>query len=163
METYSALLAICAGNSPVCGEFPAQRPLTRSFDVFFDLRLIKRLSKHSLCWWFETPSLPFWRHWNNVQRNRGTLLNGGVPISNLSRLRWRIYASVNQPIAGSDNGLSPVRHQTLTWLNASMLSIRTSGTNFSEIWPKTRRFASKKMHRKCGEHHDVHFTLASMR
>ena len=45
METFSALLAICAGNSPVSGEFPAQRPVTRSFDVFFDLRLNKRLSK----------------------------------------------------------------------------------------------------------------------
>ena len=42
-----ALLAICAGNSPVTGEFPAQRPVTRSFDVFFDLRLNKRLSKQS--------------------------------------------------------------------------------------------------------------------
>ena len=39
METFSALLAIGAGNSPVYGEFPAQRPVTRSFDVFFDLRL----------------------------------------------------------------------------------------------------------------------------
>ena len=39
METFSALLAICAGNSPVLGEFPAQRPVTRSFDVFFDLHL----------------------------------------------------------------------------------------------------------------------------
>ena len=38
METFSALLAICAGNSPVPGEFPAQRPVTRSFHVFFDLR-----------------------------------------------------------------------------------------------------------------------------
>ena len=38
METFSALLAICAGNSPVSGEFPAQRPVTRSFDIFFDLR-----------------------------------------------------------------------------------------------------------------------------
>ena len=45
METFSALLAICAGNSPVPGEFPAQRPLTRSFDVFFDLYPNKRLSK----------------------------------------------------------------------------------------------------------------------
>ena len=45
METFSALLAICAGNSPVSGEFPAQRPVTQSFDVFFDLCLIKRLSK----------------------------------------------------------------------------------------------------------------------
>ena len=47
METSSALLATCAGNSPVPGEFPAQRPVTRSFDVFFDLRLNKRLSKQS--------------------------------------------------------------------------------------------------------------------
>ena len=39
METFSALLAICVGNSPVPGEFPTQRPVTRSFDVFFDLRL----------------------------------------------------------------------------------------------------------------------------
>ena len=35
MEIISALLAICAGNSLVTGEFPAQRPATRSFDVFF--------------------------------------------------------------------------------------------------------------------------------
>ena len=35
METSSALLAICVGNSPVAGEFPTQRPVTRSFDVFF--------------------------------------------------------------------------------------------------------------------------------
>ena len=45
METFSALLVICAGNSPVTSEFPAQRPVTRSFDVFFDLRPNKRLSK----------------------------------------------------------------------------------------------------------------------
>ena len=43
METFSALLAICAGNSPVPDEFPAQRPVTRSFDVFFDLHPNKRL------------------------------------------------------------------------------------------------------------------------
>ena len=34
METFSALLAICAGNSPVPGAFPTQRPVTRSFDVW---------------------------------------------------------------------------------------------------------------------------------
>ena len=54
MVTFSALLAICAGNSPVPGEFPAQRPVTRSFDVLFDLRLNKRLSKQSWGWWLET-------------------------------------------------------------------------------------------------------------
>ena len=29
----------CAGNSPVTGKFPAQRPVTRSLNFFFDLRL----------------------------------------------------------------------------------------------------------------------------
>ena len=65
METFSALLTICAGNSPVApGEFPAQRPVTRSFDVFFDLRPNKRLSKQSGGWWFKTPSRPIQRHCN---------------------------------------------------------------------------------------------------
>ena len=64
METFSALLAICAGNSPVPGEFPTQRPVTRSFDVNFDLRPDKRLSKQPLRWWFETLSHSLWRHRN---------------------------------------------------------------------------------------------------
>ena len=66
METFSALLAICAGNSPVIGEFSAQRPATRSFDVFFDLRLHIRLSKQSWGWWFETLSRPLWRLCNAI-------------------------------------------------------------------------------------------------
>ena len=64
METFSALLAICAENSPIPGEFPAQRPVTRIFDVFFDLRPNKRLSKQSWGWWSETPSSSLWRHRN---------------------------------------------------------------------------------------------------
>ena len=59
-ETFSALLAICAGNSPVPDEFPAQRPVTWSFDVFFDLHLNKWLSKQSCGWWFEMPWGPLW-------------------------------------------------------------------------------------------------------
>ena len=64
METFSALLALCAGNSPVTGEFPSQRPVTWSFDVFFDLRLNKWLSKQLRRRWFETPSRSLWRHSN---------------------------------------------------------------------------------------------------
>ena len=47
MEKFSALLALCARNSPVTGEFPAQRPGTQSFDVLFDLCLYKRLSREA--------------------------------------------------------------------------------------------------------------------
>ena len=42
-----------------------QRPVTRSFDVFFDLHLNKRLSKQSWGWWSGTPSLSLWRHYND--------------------------------------------------------------------------------------------------
>ena len=59
METFSVLLAICAGNSLVPGEFPAQRPVTRSFDVFFDLHPNKQLSKQWWGWWFEMPSVHY--------------------------------------------------------------------------------------------------------
>ena len=45
METLSALLALCVGNSPVTGEFPAQKPMTRSFDIFSDLQLNKQTVK----------------------------------------------------------------------------------------------------------------------
>ena len=50
--------------APVTGEFPTQRPVTRSFDAFFDLRLNKRLSKQWRGWWFETSSRSLWRHCN---------------------------------------------------------------------------------------------------
>ena len=52
------------GEFTVPGEFPAQRPVTRSFDVLFDLRLNTRLSKQSWGWWFETLSRQLWRHRN---------------------------------------------------------------------------------------------------
>ena len=64
METFSALLALCARNSPVNGESPTQRPVTRSFDAFFDLRLNKRLSKQSWGWWSDTPSCSLWHQCN---------------------------------------------------------------------------------------------------
>ena len=63
METFSALLAY-VGNSPVTSEFSSQRSVTRSFDVFFDLRLNKRFSKQPRRRWFGTPSRSLWRHCN---------------------------------------------------------------------------------------------------
>ena len=62
METFSALLTLCAGNSSVAGEFLSQRQVTWSFDVFLDLRMNKRLRNI----WFETPSWPLWRHCNTT-------------------------------------------------------------------------------------------------
>ena len=54
------------GNPPVTGGFPSQRPVTRRFEVFFDLCLSKQLSKPSRRRWFETPPHWLWRHYNNI-------------------------------------------------------------------------------------------------
>ena len=62
-------------TGPLCGEFtgpgefPAQRPVTRSFGVFFDLRLNKWLSKQPWSWWFETPPWSLWRQCNGISSN----------------------------------------------------------------------------------------------
>ena len=61
----SALLAICAGNSPVPVNSPHKGQWRGAFDVLFDLRLNKRLSKQSWGWWFETQSCPLWRQCND--------------------------------------------------------------------------------------------------
>ena len=85
METLSPLLAICAGNSPVTDEFPVQRPVTRSFDVFFDLRMNERLRKQSWRLWFETPSRPLWRYSNATPTSVGT----PAPSILTDPLQWR--------------------------------------------------------------------------
>ena len=65
-------------TGPLCGEFtghrwnPPQRPVTRSFDVFLDLRLNKKVSKQSWGWWFETPSRSVWRHCNDTSKRHST-------------------------------------------------------------------------------------------
>ena len=64
METFSTLLALCEGNPPVTGGFPSQRPVTQSFDVFFDLCRNKRLSKQLRHWWFEKSLHSLWCHTN---------------------------------------------------------------------------------------------------
>ena len=61
----SALLALGSVNSQVTGEFPTQRPVPWSFDVFFDLRLNEQLSNQLWGWWFETPLRSLWHHCND--------------------------------------------------------------------------------------------------
>ena len=131
METFSALLTICAGNSPVTGEFPEQRPVTLNFDVFFDLPVNKRLSKQSWGWWFEKVSRSFWRH-SNEKTPKQLSHKYYVPVSARVHVCLHIYyfdRAVHKPlthwgrathicvgnltIIGSDNGLSPGRRQAI--------------------------------------------------
>ena len=95
METFSALLAICAGNSPVPGEFPTQRPVTRSFDVYFDLRPNKWLSKQSWGWWFESLSWSLSRQRNVTPPTDGVELSGTGGILTQNDQIWGLYMCRN--------------------------------------------------------------------
>ena len=78
------------GNPPVTGAFRSQSPVMRTFDVFFDLRLNKRLSTQSRRRWFETPSRSLWRHCNG-----DNLINGPWQIycNTIFKLAWLIGAN----------------------------------------------------------------------
>ena len=109
MEPFSTLLALCAVNSPVTGEFPSQRPVTRSFDVFFDLQLNKRLSKQSWGWWFEKPSRSLWRNCNG-QNDR--------PLRTTCYTEWKLFLIEKLVVkvqlmihSSSGNVLEPIRQQ----------------------------------------------------
>ena len=89
-ETFSALLALCVGNLPVPGEFPPQRPVTQSFDVFFDLHLNKRLSKQWWGWWFETQSRSLWRQSNEQSTSH---LTGSEMHAAETPVQFQIHSS----------------------------------------------------------------------
>ena len=112
METFSSSLALCAGNSPVTGEVPSQRPVTRSFDVFFYLRLNIRLNKQLWSWWFETPSCSLWRHCNKEHnypwylvksRSRDSVLKISTSHWFLQEPQWHRWWDVCQIAELSDD------------------------------------------------------------
>ena len=97
LETFSALLALCAGNSPVTSEFAAQRPVMRKMIFSLICALIKWWSKQSWGWWFETPSRSLWHHCNgkygvkltqDKQLNFKLLLNQYLPCWILFCKTW---------------------------------------------------------------------------
>ena len=100
-------------TGPLCGEFtgpgefPTQRPVTWSFDVFFDLRLNKRLSKQPRGWWFETLSLSLWRHCNAYHNNR--------PGREYRQTWWGIPETVPPSIAGCRYRMCKNRNPRLVW------------------------------------------------
>ena len=140
--TFSTLLAICAGNSPVTGEFPAQRPVTRGFDAFFDLRLIKRLCKQSWGWWYKTPSRPLWRHCNDVVTHwRPRRVNDFGQY----RLRWWHVAWWHQPISGTNYVLS-------SWSLIDAAVVLNQSINHCETHNKNRDLELPLMWRHDGRH-----------
>ena len=86
METFSALLARCVGNSPVAGEFPSQSQRRGALMFSFVCALNKRLRKPSWGWWFEAPSRSLWRHVNELKASIWPKYNDGKP---------KLYSSPN--------------------------------------------------------------------
>ena len=82
-NNFSALLAFCERDPPVTGGFPSWRLATRSFDVFFELRLNKRLGKQSKRRWFQTLSCSLWSYCN-----ANDLLVGGLVWYQKYTLCW---------------------------------------------------------------------------
>ena len=124
-------------TGPLCGEFtgpgefPTQRPVTRSFDVFLDLRLNKRLSKQPWGWWFETPSWSLWR-----QRNEQDLIHA-TPYSQLNQCcgcQWTFSMLEVRFLRPSVRILHSTRKATC------LLSIRKSPViDFPHIVPVTQK------------------------
>ena len=110
-KRFSALLALCAGKSPVTVEFPTKGQLP-VFSLMCNLN--KRLSKQSWGWWFETSSRPWWRHCNGcVMFN--SIQNHSLGIAGWN-VRWNLacagpYLQVlsieAEYIAISEHGLYP--------------------------------------------------------
>ena len=109
------LLAICAGNSPVTGEFPAKRPVTRSFDVFFDLCLNKRLSKQPWAWWSETPWRPLWRHCNGNDFEGAGKPRSSAIISGCDKIR---ASTVTLHVASGEMDIKAKPKMSGTWTDS---------------------------------------------
>ena len=159
MEISSALLALCAGNSRVTGEFPSHRTVMRSLGVFFDLLLNNPLSKQSWGWWFEMPSRSLWRH-GNTPIVLPSSCRGSEQLIHWGRVTHICVSTLT--IIGLDNGLSPGRRQAIIRTNSGILLIEPLGTNFSEILSKIHTFSLKKMHFKMSSGKWRPFFSASM-
>ena len=85
------VIGLCVGNSPVTFEFPSQRPVTHSFDVFVDLRVNKRLSEQSRRRWFETPSPLLWRHYNETITTHPSLYSYGDTENSVLQLHKQFH------------------------------------------------------------------------
>ena len=116
-------------TGPLCGEFtghrwiPAQRPVTRSFDVFFDLRLNKGLNKQSWGWWFETPLGSLSRHCNDYRLLPFTLIFTLIwkfVFVKIRSLEIQLYVNMEYNLLWEmiTNGTSPVHSSLfhLGWL-----------------------------------------------
>ena len=172
---YQTMITSSNGNifrvtGPLCGEFtgpgefPTQRLVTRSFDVFFNLRLNKRLSKQPWGWWFETPSWSSWRQCNAALGNQLLWVNPVYlvvsswyvivkdsvwPGVNIYVARNRLLENSPGPYQeklGISNEKHPCKHnirmqlliRALTWTAIPLLKLRHEWDNWYYYLYKSR-------------------------
>ena len=83
------------------------------------------------------------------QCGKGRAFVYGIDHDFLTHWGWVTHTCVgNLTIIGSDDGLSPGRHQAIIWTNAGILFIRPPGASFSEIFIEIHTFSLTKMHLK---------------
>ena len=128
----------------LCGEFTGPRPVTRSFDVFFDLRLNKRWSKQLWGWWFEMVSRPLWRH-RNVKCNRLIIHNTEARSANF--LNYTITLTPNFVISILcgilRQGVLPLMELSPKFDHLCMV-IRNTKYERGAIWAQSQRFKDRQ-------------------
>ena len=159
---FSALLALCAGNSLVTCEFPSKRPVTRSFAVFFYPRLNKRLSKQSWLQWFETPSRQLWCRCNDVYPEKNlecniirdilnpmnkfptltlaTWVQSDISMCNLANDHMWPQTTTHKPMQICHRYISQVLQYTCRNRDALVRSLITFDNDVVKLFPNLRDF-----------------------
>ena len=118
----------------LCWEFtdprwiPAQRPVTRSFDVFYDLHPNKRLSKQWWGWWFETPSCPLWRHRNGPGTKLAIFSYSVISISLVTGVLHAVISNCLMERQKRINSLIIDIHYSIVDINNAIMDI------YNSIW-----------------------------
>ena len=151
-------------TGPLCGEFtgpgefPTQKPVTWSFDVFFDLHLNKRLSKQPWGWWFETPSWSLWRQCNEIFQAYFSTLNLPEVCFNIKIMayftilvRWSLYwkktqISLTTTMSTEGKGLPHSTLPTVIMPKFNKINIEIWYDFFKETKKITISFESPKSH-----------------
>ena len=129
---------LCEGNSPVTGEFPAQRA--------------SNAENVSIWWSHNGPQRPD-GNTGHPLTNWQWAIQWHTPLHSISQIKthWgrATHICVSEIIIiGSDNGLSPGRRQAIFWTNVGILLIGPLGINFNEILIEINTFSFKKMYLK---------------
>ena len=124
-------------TGPLCGEFtspgdfPTQRPVTRSFDVSFDLRPNKRSSNQWWGWWFDTQSRSLWRHHNDPSSISTTdAQHSSISITDVQHSSISITDAQHSSISITDAQHSSI---SITDTHPSSISITMHNTAVSPL------------------------------